>query len=728
MKNYLSLLLLVSVCYAQKATSQTTEKQTEDQQKTVFQTSSKWMPEIDIRSDVAIIYGANDYKDISFTDRVKSWRDKGYETEFMTGIAWGDYKDYYLGKWDGKNHLDVAQVPKSGNPIMHGKLNPYVVPVASFIKYMQEEVVKKVIDNGITTIFLEEPEFWARSGYSEPFKEEWQKYYGFAWKPQDASPENTYLSNKLKYHLYYNAIKQVSEYAKKYGKEQGKNVKVFIPTHSLVNYTAWNIVSPEASLASLPSIDGYIAQVWTGTSRSPNFYNGKAKERVFENAFLEYNAMVSMTEPTHRKVYLLTDPIEDRKKDWADYKRNYEATFTAEILFPTIANFEVMPWPKRIYTKPYKTSNEGEEALIPNFYSTQMQVMINSLNALPKSENKVTGSQGIGVMMANSMMFQRFPTHESYKDTLTSNFYGQTMPLIKRGVPLQIVHIENLKYDETLKNIKVLVMSYANMKPLSKDSHQYLANWVKKGGVLVYCGADNDPYQQVKEWWNSDGNNYKAPSEHLFKLLNISPIKEEQKFKVGKGAVYVIRKNPKEFVQQNNGDIEYLNVIKSAYENDANAGKLQFKNNFYLERGPYDIAAVMNESVSNSPLKIKGPVIDLYDPNIPVLDEKIVYPGSQTYLFDLKREQSKSPKTLAAAARIYDETIDKHHYSFTAKSPAKTINAMQILLPSKPESIVMKDSDGKVLQMISSAYNKKYHTLFLKFNNAPAGVNVAITF
>jgi ABC-type antimicrobial peptide transport system permease subunit len=122
------------------------------------------------------------------------------------------------------------------------------------------------------------------------------------------------------------------------------NVRCYVPTHSLVNYSAWHIVSPEASLASLPCVDGYIAKVWTGTSRQKNFFNGVEKERVFENAFLEYGSMESMTAPTGRKMFFLTDPIEDRPRDWADYKRNYEATFTAQLLYPKIANYEIMPW------------------------------------------------------------------------------------------------------------------------------------------------------------------------------------------------------------------------------------------------------------------------------------------------------------------------------------------------------------------------------------------------
>ncbi|HWB90314.1 MAG TPA: hypothetical protein VG605_00620, partial [Puia sp.] len=423
-------------------------------QKTAFQTSSPWIPQIDVRSDMAIVYGTGDRKGLTFEQRLQSWRDHGYQTAFMTGIAWGGYFDYFLGKWDGKNHLGVGQVTQKGDTIWHGHNMPYVVPVASFIDYMKTAVIKRVIDAGITTIFLEEPEFWARAGYSEPFKEEWQKFYGFPWRPQDASPENTYLSSKLKYHLYYEAIRQVSEYAKEYARSKGITVRVFIATHSLVNYSSWKIVSPEASLASLPGIDGYIAQVWTGTAREPTYFEGQEKERVFENAFLEYGSMLSMTAPTGRKLYFLTDPIEDWPRDWADYKKNYQATFTAEILYPGVDDYEVMPWPERIYTRPYKLAHSDSAVLIPHYYSTQMQVMINVLNTMPLSSNRVSGSGDIGVLMSNSLMFQRFLTHNGYDDPQFSNFYGQTLPLVKRGIPVQTVHMENLSYPATLDKIK----------------------------------------------------------------------------------------------------------------------------------------------------------------------------------------------------------------------------------------------------------------------------------
>ena len=694
-------------------------------QKTAFQTSSAWIPQIDVRSDVAIVYGTNDRKGETFEQRVKSWRDRGYQTAFMTGIAWGQYYDYFLGKWDGKNHLGIGQVTQKGDTIFHGRNMPYVVPVQSFIDYMKAAVVKRVIDAGITTIFFEEPEFWARAGYSAPFKEEWQKFYGFPWRPEDASAENTYLASKLKYQLFYNAIKQVSNYAKAYGKSKGKTVKVYIATHSLVNYSSWQIVSPEASLATLPGIDGYIAQVWTGTSREPTYFNGLEKERVFENAFLEYGSMVSMTAPTGRKLFFLTDPVEDWPRNWVDYKQNYQATFTAELLYPMVNNYEVMPWPERIYTHPYKLANSDSSVLIPKYYSTQMQVMINVLNDMPLSPNKVSGINGIGVLMSNSLMFQRFPTHNGFEDPQFSNFYGQTLPLLKRGIPVQTVHMENLAYPNTLKNIKVLVMSYSNMKPNSPQVHQYIANWVKKGGVLIYCGRDNDPYQSVMEWWDTKRNKYTAPSQHLFKLLNIDTAGNKKGYKVGKGMVYIVRQNPKEFVLQANNDDNYINLVNRAYEKDAQAGKIAYKNSLYLERGPYDIVSVMNENADSKPYTIKGPVIDLFDPQLPVLTQKKVNPGQQSLLYDLNRVVNKEqPKVLASASRIYDEQIQADSYSFVAKSPINTLNSMRVLLPAQPTDIKVTDSSGKIIAGVKSSWDTSTHTLYLGFDNSPDGIRV----
>jgi len=694
-------------------------------EKTTFQTSGQWKPVTDVRSDVAIVYGTHDNNNMTFEQRVQSWRERGYITHFMTGIAWGDYQDYFTGMWDGKNHFSEGQVEADGDTIWHGKKVPYIVPTKSFIEYMKQTKIKRVIDAGIDAIYLEEPEFWARAGYSEAFKEAWKQYYGTEWKPQHESPENTYLSNKLKYMMYYRALNEVFTFAKEYGKSKGMNVRCYVPTHSLVNYSAWRIVSPEASLASLPCIDGYIAQVWTGTSREATWYNGVEKERVFENAYLEYGSMESMTAPTGRKMFFLTDPIEDRSRDWVDYKKNYQATFTAQLMYPNIADYEVMPWPDRIYEGLYLNPNTNQKETIPLKYSTQMQVMINSLNQMPVSENKLNGSSGISVLMANSLMFQRFPTHRGYEDPRLSNFYGLTLPFLKRGIPVKTLHLENASYSDTWKDTRILLMTYSNMKPMDAGSHGFIADWVKKGGILVFCGRDNDPFQTVTEWWNTNGNKFKTPSEHLFLELGLQLSPAEGEYRCGKGVVCVLRQDPKEFVMNADGDAAFFKKVDDLYSNKSKAGKLILKNYFHIVRGPFEMAAVMDESVNDVPFVLKGLFVDLFDPDLPVVTEKTVNPGEQAYLFNINRLKDPSlPAVLAAAARISDEKTEKKQYSFLTKAPSKTTNVMRVLLPAEPVNIEFAGNLNRPVANASYLWDKQSNTCLISFENDPDGVKV----
>ena len=479
----------------------------------------------------------------------------------------------------------------------------------------------------------------------------------------------------------------------------------------------------------MKSCDGYIAQVWTGTSRVPNYFNGKAKERVFETAFLEYGCMESMTRPTGRKMFFLTDPIEDGVKDWEDYKRNYQATFTAQLLYPQIADYEVMPWPDRIYERLYKVSADSEEkTLIPRFYSTQMQVMINTLNEMPLSQNRVSGSQGVSVLMANSLMFQCSPQPvEGYDDPQLSNFFGEALPLLKRGIPVSITHLENVGYPDTWKDVRVLLMSYSNMKPLSPEAHTHLAKWVKNGGFIVYSGKDDDPYQGVQEWWNQGGMHYAAPSEHLFSLMGIPEKAKEGTYKYGKGKVFVLRHDPKEYVLEEGGDKMFVATVAKAY------GRLQQKNSFFLERGPYTLAAVLDEGVvSDEPLVLKGDYINLFSPELTYHSEFVVQPGTQAYLFDLSKLDKKRPQVIASASRQYDEKETTDGFSFISKSPLNTTNIICLYLPKDYQSaqVSCTNAEGQPvehkLNVLGATNTTVSRLLWITFENSPDGVKVEV--
>jgi len=79
-----------------------------------------------------------------------------------------------------------------------------------------------------------------------------------------------------------------------------------------------------------------------------------------------------------------------------------------------------MPWPERIYTGKYKLANSDSSVYIPKYYSTQMQIMVNSLNSIPESANKVSGVNGIGVFDEQLVNVSAFSNSQPVLKTLSS--------------------------------------------------------------------------------------------------------------------------------------------------------------------------------------------------------------------------------------------------------------------------------------------------------------------
>ncbi len=188
------------------------------------------------------------------------------------------------------------------------------------------------------------------------------------------------------------------------------------------------------------------------------------------------------------------------------------------------------------------------------------------------------------------------------------------------------------------------------------------------------------------------------------------------------------RRNKKEKCNsdQSNKDATLLNKVESLYEQSFNK-KIAYKNNFYLQRGPYEIISVMDESVNNDPYTIKGKLIDLFDPALHVIDQKQINPGEQGFLYNIENVTNpQTPRVLASASRIYDEKISKRKYAFIAKSPINTTNVMRILMPAEPKKITATDANGKAVSNVTKSWDALGKTSFLSFENSPDGINVQL--
>ena len=716
-----ALVILSIVCARSEDAVQTfPQDPNQSLERTCFQTGKPWSEKGDLRSDVALVYGI----DRSLPDRMQTWRDHGYRIHVMTGVSWGAYQDYLYGRFDGINHEDEAQTVSDGRKSSHGGDVYYMCPSTNYGKFLCAGI-QRALDAGAEAIHLEEPEFWVNASYGEGFKREWQSYYGEPWQDVRTSVDAQWRASKLKYFLYRRALQQVFDYVQDYNAHSGRHVRCYVPTHSLLNYSHWCIVSPESSLARLKGCDGYIAQVWTGTSRTPNIYNGVLKERTFETAFLEYGAMQNLVRATGRGVWYLNDPIEDNPNhDWDDYKRNWECTLVASLFQPEVSQYEVAPWPERVFDGRYPRSAKPENRRsIPGAYATELQTVMNALNNMKQKRVEWdSGTRGIGVLVSDSLMFERGEPKPS--DEHMSHFYGLAMPLLKHGIPVTPVQLENVTTPHYLDGFKVLLLTYQGMKPLSADVHVQLAGWVKRGGVLLFCDDDSDPFNTVREWWNTNGLSYHNPREHLFEQVGFktnSVGNQSLEWRFGKGEVTWVRENPVHFARKSGGADELVALVHGAADH---AGlKWRESNYLSLRRGPYVIGAGLDESVPGGQKVLKGRFIDLFDSKLAVQTSIRLDANNHFMLRDLDTDRAHGPELLESACKSLVLKKESKLISMAVEGVGDT-PAVVLLRSSRPPVSITLDKET----VSDFDYSKKDGLLWVRFTNESRPRTLSIQF
>lgn len=710
------------------------------EERTGFQSSSHLLDNIDNRCDFVMVYGLGDTTE----ERIKQHKDAGYVIHFMTGIAWGHYRDYLYGEYDGINHWDEAQQDRFGNLIVHGKDVPYMVPTIAFADYLSDKL-RKVVDAGVEAIHVEEPEFWDRGGYSPAFKREYELYYREAWKAPHESVDAKYKCGKLKAYLYTRTIDRLSSSLKEYAKTKyNRDLRFYVPTHSLVNYTQWKIVSPEGKLADIPGVDGCIAQVWTGTAREKNWFNGVLKERTFETAYLEYGVMQELVKGTGRHMWFLHDPIEDNPIfDWTDYRKNYFCTVAASLLHPKVNTYEICPWPNRVFNDAYPKGSDAAEH-IPEEYET---ILNNTFNTLGTLEGASEPSFRVGILVGDCELYQReYPDSyfsqevkevvgtvlndddellERFRNELfngedennelmlkfmSSNafpaFFSIALPLLKYGIPVRPVLLDNMRrYVGYLDDYDMLLMSYEYMKPDYPDINNAVAQWVRDGGQLIYIGDGSDPFNNINSWWTGK---YKNPAEHLFKMLDIQSDAQKAVFNCGNGSVGIWKINPSVFSYSKENADELRDFFLTCAE--TKGFNPEFSNHLIIERGNYTIAAVMDESINDEPLVITGKFADMFSSEFDIITEKILYPNDKAMLFDLDKITADM-EIIGTSVRINTAEIQDNK-AILAVSGAKMRKAnIRIKLPFIPSKATIDGENADI------TFDKFSGTVLISFPN-----------
>lgn len=723
-----------------------------EEELTCYQESAPLMPETDFGQDFVCVYGI----DPGMPERVKKFRERGYVVHLMTGIAWGNYQDYMSGEFDGREHYDEIQRSRDGSITAEFvKASGYMVPTISYTDFLIEKL-KVAVDAGVVAIHVEEPEFLDDGGYSEAFRREYKLFYHEDWVPPHESVDAHYKAARLKAWLYRRAVERVSQSLREYAYVKYNRVlRFYVPTHSLLNYSQWKIMSPEGTLTDVPSIDGYKAQVWMGTSREANVYKGIYKERTFETAFLEYGVMQELVRGTGRTMWFDNDPIEDRPDyTWEDYKYNYIQTLMGSLLQPKINRFQVCPWPYRIFMGMMKyPKDQPDEMPIPEDYRTLLANIFQMLGTFGTDDYEYLHNvPQMGVFLSDTAMYQRtysddaialsdtFPkagkielqARENYEPgreqaLLTGDrlkfwascafplFYGLAMPLLKGGFPIRPVQLENItRYPSYLEDYKLLVLSYEFMKPQSADINVALANYVLEGGILVYVGDASDPFHNIRSWWNSGKLCYKTPLEHLIKLLGLSEDIADGTYECGEGKFVLLRKCPSDFCVNSDEADSYSQLVGDII------GMEPSENYISMRRGEYIVSAVMDECMSDKPLVHEGLFADMFNIDFEIINKKVLAPGEYAVLTDLSRIK-EGFAVIGTSIRV--NSFDVTNNGFTLEGCGALCNAkMRLKLPKVPVSvaceIIPAEGDAGIQKTdIAFEWNEESSTVLLSFRN-----------
>jgi hypothetical protein len=305
-------------------------------------------------------------------------------------------------------------------------------------------------------------------------------------------------------------------------------------------------------------------------------------------------------------------------------------------------------------------------------------------------------------------MFERGDPTPS--DLHLGHVYGLALPFLKRGMPVTPVQLENVGMEHYLDGFRILLLSYRGMKPLDAAVHTALAKWVKSGGVLVVCDDDGDPYNAVRDWWNTGAMKYATPRQHLFEQLGLKESSSETN-RVGKGIVIWMRENPAAFAASAEAESQLPNVVRRAAE----AVRLKWHETNYLllRRGPYVIAAGLDESPASGSKELQGKFINLFDSELKVQTKLTITPSSRYLLLDLEKTRGRDAKVLAAACKVVEGKGSNGRLSYFVEGVGGTEAVVLVRVPAgaNPSAEI---AGGTITRL---DHNASEHLGWIRFTN-----------
>jgi len=139
-----------------------------------------------------------------------------------------------------------------------------------------------------------------------------------------------------------------------------------------------------------------------------------------------------------------------------------------------------------------------------------------------------------------------------------------------------------------------------------------------------------------------------------------------------------------------------------------------------LRRGPYIIAAGLDEAEDLPVRTIEGEFVDLFSPRLEIQRSVTLGPNVRVFLLDMAMVDRNLPMVLASASKVLEAQEPAWGLKFHSEGPEATTCATRLVLHGEPKSVKVNGAP------ISWEWDPDTHTALLTYPNSPDGVWVEV--
>jgi len=190
---------------------------------------------------------------------------------------------------------------------------------------------------------------------------------------------------------------------------------------------------------------------------------------------------------------------------------------------------------------------------------------------------------------------------------------------------------------------------------------------------------------------------------------------------LGKGSLCWLQDNPVIYAANAQDESRMIETLKQA----AAKCRLKWRESNYLSlrRGPYVIAAGLDESIAGGVKELKGKFVNLFDAELRVRERIQLSPGSRFFLLDLEAAREHAQPVLASGCKVIVGKGDKKALPMAVGGIADTPAIILVRASQRPHSVTLA---GKAIE--SFEYSTAEKLLWIRFPNEAKQRELVVTF